>query len=414
MNKKLKFLCTFTIITVFVIFAFVNVYAQSYIYPVSSSTYKPADQSSISTDANADIVPEFNFKSVAQVLMEPVTGKVIYAKNEHEKLLPASVTKVMSLILIMEQIDGGRLKYTDTVTCSATASKLGGSQIWFREGEKLTIDEAVKCIAVASANDVTTAMAEMIGGSEQNFVKMMNAKAKELGMNDTTFLNCHGLDQDGHVTSAYDIALMSRELINKHPDIFKYTSIWMDSIRGGTFGLTNTNKLIRFYDGAIGLKTGSTSLAGFNLSAVAKKENSMFIAVVMKAPTGDIRNEETKQLLDYAFSNYQVKNICSTNTVIENISINKHVNAKIEIKNISNLSILISKGSDIETTQTVEYIDDLKAPIEKDSIVGKIYIKNKKTGETVGQSDLYVTEKIEKSKLMDYYGFMIKKYIMKI
>ena len=253
--------------------------------------------------------PQFTFQSEAQVLMEPTTGEILYANNENEKLLPASVTKIMTLLLTMEQIDSGKMAYEDKVKCSAKASHMGGSQIWFKENEELTVDECLKAICVVSANDVTVAMAEKIGGSEENFVKMMNDKALELGMENTCFKNSHGIDEEGHYSTAKDIAIMSRELITKHPDILKYTSIWQDTLRNGEFGLNSTNKLIRFYEGATGLKTGSTSQALFNLSGTATRNGTSFIAVVMRAPSSDIRLQEVKQLLDYGFANYEIKNI---------------------------------------------------------------------------------------------------------
>lgn len=197
----------------------------------------------------------------------------------------------------------GKLSYEDKITCSAKASGMGGSQIWFKEGEVLTVDEALKAIAIVSANDTCVAMSEHIGGSEENFVKMMNEKAKELGMENTNFMNCHGIDEENHYSSAKDIAIMSREIITKHPDILKYTSIWMDTLRDGTFGLSSTNKLIRYYEGATGLKTGSTSQALFNLSGTATRNGTTYIAVVMRAPTSDIRLQEIKQLLDFRFCN---------------------------------------------------------------------------------------------------------------
>ncbi len=278
---------------------FSNVCANSFIYDLANKneTNKKIDESSISTVAT----PEFSFQSAAQILMEPTTHKVLYANNENEKLLPASVTKIMTMLIIMEQIDSGKLNYTDKIKCSANASNMGGSQIWFKEGEELTVDEALKAICIVSANDVCLAMSEHIGGSETNFVKMMNDKAQELGMENTHFMNCHGIDEENHYTTAKDIAIMSAELINNHPDILKYTSIWMDSLRNGTFGLSSTNKLIRYYEGANGLKTGSTSQALFNLSGTATRNNTTFIAVVLRAPSSDIRLQEVRQLLDYRF-----------------------------------------------------------------------------------------------------------------
>ncbi len=399
-------------------FIYTSIYASSYIfYPgkedsnsiISNSTDK-TDESSISAIAT----PEFSFQSEAQILMEASTGTVIYANNENEKLLPASVTKVMTLLILMEHIDSGNIAYTDKVTCSANASQMGGSQIWFKEGETLTIDEALKAICVVSANDVTVAIAEMIGGSESNFVSMMNEKAKELGMENTHFMNSHGIDEDNHYTTAKDIAIMSRELILKHPDILKYTSIWMDTLRNGTFALSSTNKLIRYYEGATGLKTGSTSLALFNLSATATRNNTTFISVIMKAPSSDIRLQETRQLLDYAFANYETKSLCEKGTIIENIKVNKNVNTSTNIVVENNITALLQKGTNVDVTQNVYYNQDLIAPITKNQVVGTIDIINKATGETIGSSNLVIEQEIPKSSILDYLKKMFNVYIINV
>jgi len=244
------------------------------------------------------------------VLMDAATGTVLYEKNAREPLPPASVTKVMTMLLIMEAIDSGKIRWEDPVTASESAAAKGGSQIYLKVGETMRVSDMVKSIAVSSANDCACAMAEHIAGSETAFVDLMNEKAKALGMRDTNFVNCTGLD-DGenaaaHKTSAYDIALMSRELLTKHPDIKKYTTIWMDTVRNGEFGLSNTNKLIRFYSGATGLKTGFTSGAGYCLSATAEREGMELIAVVMGCETSNIRTAACKAMLDYGFANYAV------------------------------------------------------------------------------------------------------------
>lgn len=236
------------------------------------------------------------------VLMHP-SGKVLFEKNAHEPLAPASVTKVMTLLLTMEALDSGAIALDDMVTGSAHAASMGGSQIWLKEGEQLTVDEMIKCIVVASANDCAVAMAEHIAGSEEVFVERMNARARELGMEDTHFVNCCGLDADGHLTTAYDIALMSAELI-RHEKIFDYTLIWQDTIRGGAFTLTNTNRLIRSYDGMTGLKTGSTSTAGFCLAATASRDGLDLIAVVMKAETSGARSADITAMLNYGFAGF--------------------------------------------------------------------------------------------------------------
>ena len=384
-----------------------NVFGMSYIYNLGKTI---TDQSSISVVA--PLAPTFTFQSKAQVLMEPSTGTIIYANNENERIFPASVTKVMSLLLIMEAIDSGKLKYTDVITCSKTASGLGGSQIWFQPGEQLTVDEALKAICVVSANDVTVAMAEHLGGTQENFVAQMNAKAKELGMVNTNFMNAHGIDEDNHYTSAKDIALMSRALIVNHPDILKYTSIWMDTLRNGTFGLSSTNKLIRFYEGATGIKTGSTSKALFNLSASATRDGTTFIAVVCTAPSGDIRNEEVKQLLDYGFSNFKTKNIYVKNTVLESIKINKSLVSKFDVTISEDVNVLYEKGKEVEYDKQIIYNANLKAPILKNTPIGKICITNKVDGSLVSEKDIVINEDIFKSKLMEYYVFLIKKTLV--
>ena len=230
---------------------------------------------------------EIPLTSRAALLMEKSTGEVLFAQNEHEKLEPASVTKIMTLLLTMEAIDSGKIHYDDVVTVSAYAASMGGSQVYLSEGEQITVEELLKSVCVSSGNDAAVALAEYVAGVTELFVEQMNNRARELGMNDTHFANCTGLTAAGHVTSAYDIALMSRELIWHHPDIRKYTTIWMDTIRDGTFGLSNTNKLVRYYDGCTGLKTGYTVPAGYCISATAEKEGMELIAVIMKGETSD-------------------------------------------------------------------------------------------------------------------------------
>lgn len=376
-----------------------SVFGTSYLYNPKEK-YK-TDDSSISTIAQQN-APTFSFESQAQYLIEPTTNTVLYANNENERLLPASVTKVMSLLLIMEQIDSGKLNYTDMIKCSQKASNMGGSQIWFKEGEELSVEDCLKAICIVSANDCVVAMAEHIAGSEENFVKMMNDKAKKLGMENTNFMNSHGIDEENHYTSAKDIAIMSRELIINHPDILKYTSIWMDTLRNGEFGLTNTNKLIRFYEGATGLKTGSTSQALFNLVATATRDNTTFLSVVMKAPSSNVRSEESTQLLNYAFSTYAVENIYDKNAVIEDKTINKCItdNAQIAIKD--NVTALKNKGQKLEVEQNIIYNENIIAPLNKGEVVGKIEIYDKNTKEKICEKELISINEIKKSNFKDY------------
>ena len=390
-NRKIKILLSLLLLLVLLVS---NIYGSSYIYEKKNKT----DESSIATSVST---PVFEFESKAQLLMEASTGKIIYANNEEEKLLPASVTKIMTLLIIMEQIDSGKLSYDDKVVCSANAAGMGGSQIWFMENEELTIDEALKAICVVSANDVTVAMAEKIGGTEANFVNMMNEKAKELGMVNTNFMNSHGIDEDNHYTCAKDIAIMSREIITKHPDILKYTSIWMDTLRNGASSLTNTNKLIRFYEGATGLKTGYTSQALYNLAGTATRNNTTFITVIMGAPTPEVRLEETKQLLNFGFANYENKVLLEKDTVIDSLSVNKNINDKLDVIINREVSVLNEKGQNINTSQNITY-NSLKAPIQMGEVIGKIDIINSQTNEIIDTLDLIARDDLNKSSFMDY------------
>ena len=283
-----KIIC-FVLSVLFIMFSTISFATFDYDYELV-----PTWSDSIEVMAQIENKVDLNIDSEAAILIDEDTGTILYTKNEHEKLRPASVTKVMTLLLAMEELEDGRIKWDDKVPCSENARKMGGSQIWLAENEELTVNEMIKAICVVSANDCSVAMAEFIGGSEEAFVQKMNERAKELGMNDTTFKNCHGIDEDGHLTSVYDIAIMSRELSKKHPKIHEYTKIWTDTLRDGKSELVNTNKLIRFYSGCTGLKTGSTSLALFNLSATATRNDLNLIAVVMKGPTSQKRFDDAK------------------------------------------------------------------------------------------------------------------------
>jgi D-alanyl-D-alanine carboxypeptidase (penicillin-binding protein 5/6) len=247
---------------------------------------------------------ELPLTSRAALLMEKTTGTILFAQNEHEQLEPASVTKIMTLLLTMDAIDSGALSYDDVVTVSANAAGMGGSQVFLSEGERITVEELLKCVCVSSGNDAAVALAEKVSGVTELFVEQMNNRARGLGMDDTHFVNPTGLTASGHVTSAHDVAVMSRELLTRHPDIRRFTTIWTDSIRNGTFDLANTNKLIRWYDGATGLKTGYTVSAGYCISATAERDGMELIAVVMKGESSDKRNTDAKALLNYGFSAY--------------------------------------------------------------------------------------------------------------
>ncbi len=360
-----------------------------------------ADESSNSTD--------LALESGGAILIEQKTGQVLYEHNMHEQLRPASVTKVMSILLIMEALDSGQIALTDKVPCTEDAAGMGGSQIWLEVGEELTVDEMLKAICVVSANDCTVAMADYLCGSQEAFVDKMNQRAKELGMNNTTFKNCHGIDEDGHVTSAYDIALMSRELLNNHPTILNYTTIWMDTLRNGESELVNTNKLIRNYKGATGLKTGSTSVALYNLSASATRDNMSLIAVIMRAPSTKVRFAEAQKLLDYGFSNYQYKDLATRGTVLKEAEVNKGVNSKVNLVLESDVGLLLKKGDDKNIEQTVNISENLTAPIYEGQKVGEVvYILN---GEEVGRSNVVAETTVEKKTFFSIASYVYRNWL---
>lgn len=347
-------------------------------------------------------------ESGSAILIEQSSGKVLYEHNMHEPLRPASVTKVMTILLIMEAIDEGKITYQDKIPCSENASGMGGSQIWLDPKEELTVDEMLKAICVVSANDCTVAMAEYLEGSQEAFVSKMNEKAQELGMKDTCFKNCHGIDEDGHITSSYDIALMSKELLTKHPDITKYTTIYMDSLRDGKSQLVNTNKLIRNYQGATGLKTGSTSLALYNLSASATRNGLSLIAVIMKAPTTKQRFAEAQKLLDYGFTKYSYKEFGKKGEAIGSIAIEKGVSQTVEVVLESDSGTLLPKGKDKSVVQELQMEENRKAPIEKNQKVGEVVYKL--DGEIIGKSNIIAKEKVEKMNLITMCQNIFKKW----
>lgn len=342
------------------------------------------------------------------ILISQDTGEVLYEHNAHEKLRPASVTKVMTILLIMEEIDSGRLSYSDKISCSEKASSMGGSQIWLDTREELTVDEMLKAICVVSANDCTVAMAEHIAGSEEMFVNRMNERAKELGMNDTTFKNCHGIDEDGHETSSYDIALMSRELLRNHPSITKYTTIWMDSLRDGKSELVNTNKLIRNYQGATGLKTGSTSLALFNLSASATRDDLSLIAVIMRAPSTKERFSCARKLLDYGFSTFKYKKFAEKDVEVMNVPINKGVVSEASVKYADTSGKIMNKKSEGNVEQEIIINDNVSAPIEAGQVLGKVEFRV--DGEAVASVDLVAENDVAKLNIFTMGKRILKKW----
>ena len=317
--------------------------------------------------------------SRAAVLMEKTTGQMLFAQNEHEKLEPASVTKIMTLLLTMDAIDSGAMAYDDVVTVSANAAGMGGSQVFLAEGEKITVEELLKSVCVSSGNDAAVALAEKVSGVTELFVEQMNNRAKGLGMDDTHFVNCTGLTAKGHVTSAYDIALMSRELLTKHPDIRRFTTIWTDTIRGGTFGLANTNKLIRFYDGATGLKTGYTTSAGYCISATAEREGMELIAVIMKGETADKRNTDAKALLNYGFSTYALVSAAPEESLpILPVSMGETEQVPLMLPE-EGVTALVEKGRANALTRRIDLPEGLTAPIAAGQPVGTLTLLDGET-----------------------------------
>ncbi|MEG2175532.1 MAG: D-alanyl-D-alanine carboxypeptidase family protein [Oscillibacter sp.] len=307
------------------------------------------------------------------MLMEKETGTVLFAKDEHAKLEPASVTKVMTLLLTMEAVDGGQLHYDDLITASAHAVSMGGSQIWLKEGERLSVADMLKAVCVVSANDCAVALAEELAGSEDAFVERMNRRAGELGMNDTTFKNASGLPAEGHVTSAYDVALMSRELILHHPDLRQYTTLWMDTLRDGVSELVNTNKLIRFYEGATGLKTGSTDSAKYCVSATAERDGMELISVIMKATTSAQRFEDAKALLSYGFSTYALKKIAPETPLLP-LPVNLGLQATVQPVLTPDNALLLEKAQSGDLHQRVTLPERVEAPLTKGDTLGTLSV----------------------------------------
>jgi len=368
-----------------------------------------------STIATSDNDNSLGLTCESALLMEASTGTIIYKKNATEQFRPASITKIMTLILIFDALSENKITLEDTVTVSEYASSMGGSQVYLEPGETQTVDTMIKCIAVASANDACVAMAEHVWGSEAEFVNQMNERAKELGMEQTTFINCCGLDVDGHVTTAKDIALMSRELITKYPDIFNYTHIWMENIthvtRRGTseFGLTNTNKLIRQYSYATGLKTGFTSLAGFCVSATAKKDDVELIAVIMKADSSKIRNAEAISLLNYGFR------VCQTykdenDTPLAPLPVKKGIADTVPLYYSGPFHYVSVDGSDIAAIEKrLELPIEVNAPTIEGDIAGRaIYLLN---GKEIGYVNILYSETVEMATFTDYFMDVLGEYL---
>ena len=352
---------------------------------------------------------ELDVAGKSAVLMDVATGTILYESNSHERLAPASVTKVMTMLLIMEAVDSGKIALTDMVTASEAAAAKGGSQIYLKAGETMSVSDMLKSIAVSSANDCACAMAEHIAGSESAFVAMMNRRAQELGMNDTTFLNCTGLPAQGHVTSAYDIALMSRQLLKYHPLIKNYTTIWMDTVRDGTFGLSNTNKLIRFYSGATGLKTGFTSGAGYCLSASAMRDGMELIAVVMGAETSQSRNAACKSLLDYGFANFAVVSP-DLSDCDNQIPVRLGKDAGVSAVPEADMALLIDKAQKSGVTSEVTLEPTVTAPVSRGQRLGTLTVKS---GDLVlKEVPLVAAQEVERLSYGEIYRMVLMRAAM--
>lgn len=355
----------------------------------------------------ASALGEEEVTAPSAVLMEPQTGKVLFEKNSHDVRACASVTKVMTLLLVFEAIDAGKIKMTDVVTASAHAASMGGSDIWLEEGETMTVDEMIKATVVASANDAAVALAELVAGTEDEFVAQMNGRAKELGMKETVFKNCNGLDEDGHVTSAYDVALMSRELI-KHKDIFNYTSIWMDYLRDGATQIVNTNKLLKTYNGITGLKTGTTSKAGSCISATATRDKLSLIAVVLGCASGKERFTDAAKLLDYGFANF-TSIVPKLEQELTPVKVKDGMYKEVATKTDLSGSFLIKKGNEKDIKSKIEYEEEVQAPVKAGQKVGKItYTLDK---EKLAEYDITAQNDVEEVTFLSILTLMFQSFI---
>lgn len=351
--------------------------------------------------------PVCDAKSV--ILMDFDSGQVLYENNSNERLAPASVTKVMTMLLIMEAIDRGEISYDTVVIASERAKSMGGSTIFLDTNEQMSVDDLLKGIAVASGNDACVAMAEHLSGNVEAFVERMNVRAHELGLTDTHFVNCNGLDADGHYSSARDIAIMSRELM-KHPDIFRYTTIWMDSLRGGAFQLANTNKLIRFYEGATGLKTGSTNNALCCISATAKRDGLHLIAVVLGSPNSKTRFNAARELLNYGFASFGVVTLGEQDKIVCTATVKKGVKSKVRLVAAQNASALVPKDK-INQVKISSHIDrGLAAPIKKGSSAGTVTAEL--DGEIIASCPLMTADDVDRKGVFSFFSELMNKFML--
>lgn len=342
-------------------------------------------------------------KAKSAIMIEASTGEILYEKNIHEKYAPASMTKMMSLLLVMEYIEQGGMTFTDKVTVSENASKMGGSQIFLKTGEEMTVNDLLKGVSIASANDAITALAERVAGTTEEFVNKMNEKAKELGLKNSNFKNVHGLDEANHYSSAYDMALIAKELV-RHEKILEYSSIYEDYLRADTnekVWLVNTNKLVRFYKGADGLKTGYTEEAGYCLTATATRDGMRLITVVMGEEDSKTRNSETTKMLDYGFSQYELETLLKKDAVISKISISKATKETVNIVPTENVTLLHKKSDKKKNTSYKLELDDIQVPLKKGEIVGNLILTE--DNDVIRKIPVTISEDIQKANIFELY-----------
>lgn len=387
----------------FCILLSICILGQGIIYASDSGDYE--EYSEANTTQTEDTLA---LSAKSAILMEETTGKILYQKNPHEKLPLASVTKIMTMLLVMEQIESGTIKMNDTVTTSTHASSMGGSQIWLKEGETMTIHDLLKATAIASANDAAMTLAEHVGGSEEGFVSMMNNKAAELGMNNTVFVNPTGLDADGHYSSAYDIALMSRALLS-HQQIIEFTTVWMDSLRDGKTELVNTNKLVRFYKGATGLKTGTTDGAGSCISATAQKGEMSLISVVMGCKTSAERFSDARALLDFGFSHYMMYQTVISKEVLQPVKVAGGTQRTVAVDTTVCDKIIIPAGKEKSVEENVSMFPEIEAPVTKGQKLGEVTLSI--DGEIIATFEIKACEAVNKMTFGYALGSIFKKAV---
>ncbi|MGI6086063.1 MAG: D-alanyl-D-alanine carboxypeptidase family protein [Acetivibrionales bacterium] len=366
------------------------------------------DASAQNEAAAAGVVPQFKVNAKAAILIEADTGTVLFSFNEHDPLPIASITKIMTMLLVMEAIDGGKISPKDTTTISPYATRMGGSQVYLKEGEVFTVEELLKAVAVHSANDASVALAEVVAGSEEAFVAMMNQKARELKMKNTMFLDCTGLTDEGHYSSAYDISIMSRELLIRHPKIVHYTTIWHDTFRDGKFDLDNTNKLVKRYRGTTGLKTGFTSKAGFCLSASAERDGTKFISVILGSDTNEHRFSESARLLDFAFTNWETARIEKKGMDAGTIRIKKGVVTEIPVVFSDNAVVVVRKGGKSKIAENVEMPEIINAPVKTGQPVGVLNIDLE--GEILASIEIIAAKDSQKCTFGLLLGMIAKRW----